>query len=122
MSWFLPPRSHHVKGRYQDFAQLRATYQQLQTERDTLKKKYQRLKRKHIELVKSGEKLARKHGQDLKRMNERYAIQESSLRRDLQAASTRTEIAESELSKKDEEIKELRDSRLLFKKKVGPRR
>ena len=72
--------------------------------------------------MKSGEKLARKHGQDLKRMNERYAIQESSLRRDLQAASTRAEIVESELSTKDEEIKELRDSRLLFKKKVGPHR
>ena len=72
--------------------------------------------------MKSGEKLARKHGQDLKRMNEKYAIQESSLRRDLQATSTRAEIAESELSTKDEEIKELRDSRLLFKKKVGSRR
>ena len=71
--------------------------------------------------MKSGEKLARKHGQDLKRMNEKYAIQESSLRRDLQATSTRAEIAESELSTKDEEIKELRDSRLLFKKKVGSR-
>lgn len=55
-------------------------------------------------------------------MNERYAIQESSLRRDLQAASTRAEIAENDLSTKDEEIKELRDSRLLFKKKVGPYR
>jgi len=53
-------------------------------------------------------------------MSERYAMQESSLRRDLQATSTRAEIAESELSTKDEEIKELRDSRLLFKKKVGP--
>lgn len=72
--------------------------------------------------MKSGEKLARKHGQDLKRMNEKYAIQESSLRRDLQATSTRAEIAESELSTKDEEVKELRDSRLLFKKKVGSRR
>lgn len=54
-------------------------------------------------------------------MSERYAVQESSLRRDLQATSTRVEIAESELSSKDEEIKELRDSKLLFKKKVGPR-
>lgn len=53
-------------------------------------------------------------------MSERYAIQESSLRRDLQATSTRAEIAESELSTKDDEIKELRDSKLLFKKKVGP--
>jgi len=51
-----------------------------------------------------------------------YTIQESSLRRDLQAASTRAEIAESELSTKDEEIKGLRDSRLLFKKKVCPYR
>lgn len=84
--------------------------------------KYKRLKRKHIELVKSGEKLARKHEQDLKRISGGYTIQESSLRRDLQAASTRAEIAESELSTKDEEIKELRDSRLLFKKKVGPYR
>ena len=58
--------------------------------------------------------------QDLKRMAERYTIQESSLRRDLQAMCTRAEIAESALSTKDEEIKELRDSRLLFKKKVGP--
>ena len=72
--------------------------------------------------MKSGEKLARRHKQDLKHMNERYAIQESSLRRDLQAASTRAEIAENDLSTKDEEIKELRDSRLLFKKKVGPYR
>ena len=71
--------------------------------------------------MKSGEKLARKHEQDLKRTSERYGIQESSLRRDLQAASTRAETAESELSTKDEEIKELRDSRLLFKKKVGSR-
>ena len=53
-------------------------------------------------------------------MSERYAIQESSLRRDLQATSTRAEIAETELSTKDDEIKELRDSKLLFKKKVGP--
>lgn len=70
--------------------------------------------------MKSGEQLARKRERDLKRMGERYAIQESSLRRDLQAISTRAEIAESELSTKDEEIKELRDSKLLFKKKVGP--
>jgi len=84
-----------------------------------LKAKYKTLKRKHIELVKSGEKIAWKHEQDLKRMDERHAIQESSLRRDLQAASTRAEIAESGLSAKDEEIKELRDSKLLFKKKVG---
>lgn len=88
-------------------------------EHDTLKAKYQRLKRKHIELVKSGEKLARKHEQELKRKSERYGAEESFLRRDLQAASTRAETAESELSTKDEEIKELRDSRLLFKKKVG---
>jgi len=46
-------------------------------------------------------------------------MQESSLRRDLQATSMRAEIAESELSTKGEEIKELKDSRLLFKKKVG---
>lgn len=70
--------------------------------------------------MKGDEKLAWKHKQDLKRMSERYAIQESSLRRDFQATSTRAEIAESELSTKDEEIKELRDSKLLFKKKVGP--
>jgi len=100
-----------------DFAQLRAAYQQLQAERDTLKARYQRLKRKHVELVKSSEKLARTYEQDLKRTSERYGIQESSLRRDLQAASTRVEAVESELSTKDEEIKELRDSRLLFKKK-----
>jgi len=71
--------------------------------------------------VTSGGKLVRKHDQDLKRLSERYAVQESYLRRDLQAASTRAEIAESELTTKDEEIKELRDSKLLFKKKVGPR-
>ena len=82
--------------------------------------KYRTLKRKHVGLVKSGEQLARKREQDLKRMSERYAIQESSLRRDLQATSTRAEIAESELSAKDEEIRDLRESRLLFKKKVGP--
>jgi hypothetical protein len=78
------------------------------------------LKRKHIELVKSSEKLARKHEQGLKHVKEKYAIQESSFRRDLQAASARAEIAESELSTKGEEIRGLRDSRLLFKKKVGP--
>lgn len=69
--------------------------------------------------MKNGEKLARRHEQDLKHMSKRYAIQESSLRRDLQATSTRAEVVESELSTKDEEIKELRDSKLLFKKKVG---
>lgn len=73
-----------------------------------------------MELSKTGENLARKHDQDLKRLNERYTIQESSLRRDLQVISTRAEIAESELSTRGEEIKELKDSRLLFKKKVCP--
>lgn len=82
---------------------------------------YKTLKRKHIELAKNGERLVRKHEQDLKRMSERHTIQESSLRRDLQATYTRAEIAESVLSTKDEEIKELRDSRLLFKKKVSLR-
>jgi len=53
-------------------------------------------------------------------MSERYTIRESSLRRDLRATSARAEIAESELSTKDEEVRELRDSRLLFKKKVSP--
>jgi len=100
-----------------DFTRLRATYQQLQTDHNILKAKYRALKRKHIELVKSGEKIVRKHEHDLKRVGERYAIQESSLRRDLQVAFTRAEIAESEVSTKDEEIKELRNSKLLFKKK-----
>ena len=81
--------------------------------------KYKTLKRKHVELAQNGEKLTRKHGQDLKRMRERFTIRELSLRRDLQASHTRAEIAESALSLKDEEIQELRGSRLLFKKKVG---
>ena len=47
-------------------------------------------------------------------------MRESSLRRDLQTAHVRAELAESVLSTKDDEIKGLRDSRLLFKKKVSP--
>lgn len=81
--------------------------------------KHKTLRRTHIELAKNGERLARKHEQDLKRVSERYAIHESSLRRDLQAAYIRAEIAESALSAKDEEIRELRNSKLLFKKKVS---
>lgn len=84
-----------------------------------LKTKYKTLKRKHVELTKNGENIARKHEQDLKRIKERYSIQESSLRRDLQSMHTHVEIVESALSTKDEEVKELRDSRLLFKKKVS---
>jgi hypothetical protein len=53
-------------------------------------------------------------------MGERHTVQVSSLRRDLQAAAIRAEITESELCANNEEIKELRDSKLLFKKKVGP--
>ena len=121
MSCLLPPQLPHFKSRYQDFAQLRVAHRQLQADHNTLKAKYKVLKREHVGLVKSSEQLARKHGRDLKRMNERHAIQESSVRRELQAACARAEIAENELSTKDEEIKELRDSKLLFKKKVGPR-
>jgi len=100
-----------------DFTRLRAAHQQLEDDHDALKVKYKTLKRKHIELAKNGEKLARKHEQDLKRMREGFTIQESSLRRDLQVAHTRAEVAESSLSLKDGEIQELRESRLLFKKK-----
>jgi hypothetical protein len=108
-----------VERCFQDFTRLRAAYQQLQNDHDALKVKYKTLKCKHIELVKNGERLARKHEQDLKRTRERFAIQESSLRRDLQATHTRAELAESVLSIKDGEIQELKGSRLLFKKKVS---
>lgn len=101
----------------QDSIQFRATHKHLHNDHDALKMKYKILKRKHAELTKNGENIARKHEQDLKRIKERNSIQESSLRRDLQSMYTRVEIVESALSTKDEEIKELRDSRLLFKKK-----
>lgn len=116
---YLLPQSCHIDRSCQDFIQLRAAYQHLQKDHDVFERKYKTLKRKHAELTKNGENIARKHEQDLKRMKERHSIQESSLRRDLQSMHTRVEVVESALSTKDEEVKELRCSRLLFKKKVS---